>query len=96
MERGLPLQGISNGGKASESALRDVVASSSEVVESMAEASTYLVTPSLTTTLMILETFAPMSLQGGWSGVATRKVAPLPAEGLINYTFLSFSVSLLP
>ena len=96
MEPGLPLQGTSNGGEPSETALRGVVASASEVVESTAEASTYQVTPSLTTTLMILETFAPMSLQGGWSGVATRKVAPLPAEGLINYTFFSFSVSLLP
>ena len=96
MEPGLALQGNSNGGEPSESALRDVVASASEVVESMVEASTYLVTPSLTTTLMILETFAPMSLQGGWSGVATRKVAPLPTEGLINYSSPSFNVSLSP
>ena len=62
MEPGLPLQGNSNGGVPSESTLRDVVASASEVIESMVEASTYLVTPSLTTTLMILETFAPLSL----------------------------------
>ena len=90
MEPGLPLQGNSNGGEPSESALRDVVASASEVVESMVEASTYLVTPSLTTTLMIPETFAPLSLQGSWSGVATRKVAPLPVEGLIHHTFPFF------
>ena len=56
MERGLPLQGFSNGGEASESALQDVVASSSEVVESMAEASIYLADGSLDTKLLQLDT----------------------------------------
>jgi len=78
------LQGIADGGEASESVLRNVVASTSGVVKSMDEAFTYLATTTRTTTLMLLEILAPMPFQGDWSGGATMKVASLLAEGLIN------------
>ena len=82
MEHGFPC--ISDGGEASEPVWRDVVASTPGVVKCMAVTFICLVTPSRTSALMILKILVPMPFHGDWSGVATRKVAPLLAEGLVN------------